>query len=116
MKNMKKMKCSRKDDFLVICKVPVDIYGYNVNGKFYKTLEEAASECGVSSQFLSMVLNQISYSSRFDVYRDMITEYREEKHRFSYALSNMYEIVVDETFDLMSKDWLENNFLNKKHI
>ena len=98
---MKKTNLSKKDDFLVICKVPVDIYGYNVNGKFYNTLKQAASEYGVSSQFLSMVLNQISYSSLFDVYRDMITEYREEKHRFSYALSNMYEIVVDKTLDLM---------------
>ena len=98
MKNMKKMKCSRKDDFLVICKVPVDIYGYNVNGKFYKTLKQAASEWNVSAPFLSMALNQRSYSARFNVYRDMITEYREEKCRLSVALFNMYEIVkkVDE--------------------
>lgn len=98
MKNMKKMKCSRKDDFLVICKVPVDIYGYNVNGKFYKTLKQAAAEWNVSAPFLSMALNQRSYSSRFNVYRDMITEYREEKCRLSVALFNMYEIVkkVDE--------------------
>ena len=98
MKNMKKMKWSRKDDFLVICKVPVDIYGYNVNGKFYKTLKQAAVEWNVSAPFLSMALNQRSYSSRFNVYRDMITEYREEKCRLSVALFNMYEIVkkVDE--------------------
>ena len=98
MKNMKKMKWSRKDDFFVICKVPVDIYGYNVNGKFYKTLKQAAAEWNVSAPFLSMALNQRSYSSRFNVYRDMITEYREEKCRLSVALFNMYEIVkkVDE--------------------
>ena len=98
MKNMKKMNCSRKEDFFVICKVPVDIYGYNVNGKFYKTLKQASEEWNVSAPFLSMALNQRSYSARFNVYRDMITEYREEKHRLSYALFNMYEIVkkVDE--------------------
>ena len=95
---MKKTNWSKKEDFFVICKVPVDIYGYNVNGKFYKTLKQAASEWNVSAPFLSMALNQRSYSARFNVYRDMITEYREEKHRLSYALFNMYEIVkkVDE--------------------
>ena len=95
---MKKTNWSRKEDFFVICKVPVDIYGYNVNGKFYKTLKQAAAEWNVSAPFLSMALNQRSYSARFTVYRDMITEYREEKHRLSYALFNMYEIVkkVDE--------------------
>lgn len=90
---MKKTNWSKKEDFFVICKVPVDVYGYNVNGKFYKTLKQAAEEWKVSAPFLSMALNQRSYSARFNVYRDMITEYREEKHRLSYALFNMYEIV-----------------------
>ena len=88
-----KNKWYKFDDFKIICKVPVDVHGYNVNGKFYKTLKQAATELNVSTSILSMALNERSYSSDFNVYHDVITEYREEEHMLSYAILNMYEIV-----------------------
>ena len=88
-----KNKWYKFDDFSIVCKVPVYVHGYNVNGKFYKTLKQAATELNVSISVLSMALNERNYSSNFKVYHDMITEYREEEHRLSYAILNMYEIV-----------------------
>lgn len=88
-----KNKWYKFDDFKIVCKVPVDVHGYNVNGKLYKTLKQAAKELNVSISVLSMALNERSYSSDFKVYRDVITEYREEEHMLSYAILNMYEIV-----------------------
>ena len=69
------------------------MHGYNVNGKFYKTLKQAEKELNVSISVLSKSLNERSYSSDFKVYHDVITEYREEEHMLSYAILNMYEIV-----------------------
>ena len=91
-----KNKWNKIDDPMITCKVPVDVHGYNVNGKFYKTLKQAAKELNVSISVLSKSLNERSYSSSFNVYPDMITEYSEEKHRLSYAILNMYDIVSIE--------------------
>ena len=88
-----KNKWYKFDDFKIICKVPVDVHGYNVNGKFYKTLKQAATELNVSTSIISMALNERNYSSDFKVYHDMITEYHEEEHMLSYAILNMYDIV-----------------------
>lgn len=107
-----KNKWSKNDDFFVLCKSSVEVNGYMVNGWFYETLEEAAEELNVSISFLYNVLNKKCYSSDFNVYRDLITKYCEEKHRLSDVLFKMDDFLLDETFDLMSKDWLENNFLN----
>ena len=106
-----KNKWSKNDDFFVLCKSSVEVNGYMVNGGFYETLEEAAEELKVSISFLYNVLNKKCYSSDFNVYRDLITKYCEEKHRLSDVIFKMDDFLLDETFDLMSKDWLENNFL-----
>ena len=88
-----KNKWSKDNNPMIICKVPVDVHGYNVNGKFYKTLKQAAHDFNVSISFLYKVLNKKIYSSDFNIYHDVITEYHEEEHRLSYAILNMYEIV-----------------------
>lgn len=88
-----KTKFSRKDDFMVICKVPVEKMVYVVNGIKYYTLKDAAVANNISTASLSMYLSGRRHSKNIRIIFDTETIYKEEKHRLSHALFNKYEIV-----------------------
>ena len=88
-----KTKWSRKDDFMVICKVPVEKMVYVVNGVKYYTLKEAAAANNISVASLSMYLSGRRRSKNISIIFDTETIYKEEKHRLSHALFNKYEVV-----------------------
>lgn len=88
-----KNKWSRKEDFMVICKVPVEKMVYVVNGVKYYTLKEAAAANNISVASLSMYLSGRRRSKNIRIIFDTETIYKEEKHRLSHALFNKYEVV-----------------------
>lgn len=88
-----KTKWSRKDDFMVICKVPVEKMVYVVNGVKYYTLKDAAAANNISVASLSMYLSGRRHSKNISIIFDTETIYKEEKHRLSHALFNKYEVV-----------------------
>lgn len=88
-----KTKFSRKDDFMVICKVPVEKMVYVVNGIKYYTLKDAAVANNISPASLSMYLSGRRHSKNIRIIFDTEIIYKEEKHRLSHALFNKYEIV-----------------------
>ena len=88
-----KTKWSKKDDFMVICKVPIEKMVYVVNGVRYYTLKEAAVANNISVASLSMYLSGRRRSKNISIIFDTETIYKEEKHRLSHALYNKYEVV-----------------------
>ena len=88
-----KTKWSKKEDFMVICKVPVEKMVYIVNGVRYYTLKEAAVANNISVASLSMYLSGRRHSKNISIIFDTETIYKEEKHRLSHALFNKYEVV-----------------------
>ena len=86
-------KWSKKDDFMVVCKVPVEKMVYVVNGVRYYTLKEAAVANNISVASLSMYLSGRRRSKNISIIFDTETIYKEEKHRLSHALYNKYEVV-----------------------
>ena len=88
-----KTKWSKKDDFMVVCRVPVEKMVYIVNGVRYYTLKEAAAANNISVASLSMYLSGRRRSKNISIIFDTETIYKEEKHRLSHALFNKYEVV-----------------------
>lgn len=102
-----KNKWSIKNDPIVICQTNVDVHGYKVNYMFYETLKEAALDFNVSTSFLYKILNKKIYSSDFKVYRDVTSEQRYEKYRLSDVIFSMYNILIEETVELMAQKSIE---------